>query len=119
MHEFSNQNTMAPVLCSGKEINVPFNKMAFAFQLSDVIVRARGGKTTWARDGTADTIYCTSCQGLRVPFGLAKFDKNTPATRMNFEVRLDDEDVLPFLTDSTRWPSNMLRNMPSDDSIAP
>ena len=88
---------MAPVFCSDEQINCPLNKKAATFQLSDVVMSARGSKTSRLRtsDGT-DVVYSTANNGLSAPLGPGNFDKNAPATRVNLAARLDDEDALAF-----------------------
>ncbi len=66
--------------------------------MADVVVGARCSKTARLRasHGASDFIYSTSNDGLVCPLGPGNFDKNTPTTRMNLEVPLDDEDDLAF-----------------------
>ncbi len=83
-------------------MDCPLNEIALVFQLSYVFVSARGSETARVRDGTADVTYSTS-NGLCAAFGPGNFDKNAPAMRMDFEVRLDDEDVLAFFDGLDAW----------------
>ncbi len=98
MDTFIKYNQMAPIFCSDEQVNCPLTNMAITFQMSDVVIRARGSKTVrlLTSDGAADDIYSTSNDELCTPLGPANFGKHAPATRMNFEVRLDDADDLSF-----------------------
>ena len=75
------------------------------FQLADVVTSARGSKTAriLACDGSANVVYRASDNGLCAPFGPGNFDKSADATRMNFEVRLDDEHDLSYFDQLDAW----------------
>ena len=94
--------------------------MAAGFQLSDVVTSSRGSKTRRlrTREG-ADVAYCTANGGLCAPFGPGTFDKSTPATRMNLDVRLDDTDALAFFDELDSWAVQALLTTPSEYSSAP
>ena len=96
---------MAPNFCSDDVISsVISTKMANGFQLSGVVASSRASKTRRLRTHEgADVVYCTAKGGLCAPFGPGTFDKNTPATRMNLDVRLDDADALAVFDELDSW----------------
>ena len=79
--------------------------MALSFQLAEVVTSVRGSKTArvLACDGGANVVYRASDNGLCAPFGPGNFDKSADATRMNFEVRLDDEHDLSYFDQLDAW----------------
>ena len=104
------------MFCSDEQNNCPLNKMAATFQMSDVVINARGSKTSRLRtNGGADVVYSTANNnGLCAPFGPCNFDRAAQATRMNLAVRLDDEADLAFFAGLDEWGVRYISETPSD-----
>ena len=79
--------------------------MALSFQLAEVVTSVRGSKTArvLASDGSTYVVYRATDNGLCAPFGPGSFDKSADATRMNFEIRLDDENDLAWFDQHDAW----------------